>query len=512
MAEHEKPYANRLVELSQEEVDEKFLSGPFFTEEEVSTHLGTTSWTLTKRFLLIQGEDGKEQVIDDYKRSLVNAAFASRSYLELQDVDVLAALVTLVMQLKSHGPDVKLAPQDGTVLQGQLSQAVRNGGCFIGRCFDLSKAYKQIAVSAESLKHAVLGARDAQGKWHMYTSQSLPFGAISSVYAFNKSAKALQHLLLEDFAIVATNYFDDFPTLEIGGSGGITTGIVSNFQLLGWKHAVEGKKAKPFAHTFAALGVEYNLQRLHEGSFTIGNKQERLERLSRMISKVQSEGVVNLSTAASIHGLLNFASGFTLGKALHMSAHGFSQIAAGHSLSRLALRDLCEHSLIILRSLTPREITLPVERRPIVVYTDGAFERTKDTWRAILIDPITGTRLCFAGVVPAFLLDAWKDLVGQQLISQIEFYAVVCLRWRTRHLIHLRRVLLFLDNEACRFALIKGRSASDPMFRMAHSCACMEASMPAFTWLPHTATPQTCHQGNNGRRPVTNGTCNLRET
>ena len=72
MAEHEKPYANRLVELSQEEVDEKFLSGPFFTEEEVSTHLGTTSWTLTKRFLLIQGEDGKERVIDDYKRSLVN--------------------------------------------------------------------------------------------------------------------------------------------------------------------------------------------------------------------------------------------------------------------------------------------------------------------------------------------------------------------------------------------------------------------------------------------------------
>ena len=171
-----------------------------------------------------------------------------------------------------------------------------------------------------------------------------------------------------------------------------------------------------------------------------------------------------------------------------MSAHGFSQIAAGHSLSRLALRDLCEHSLIILRSLTPREITLPVERRPIVVYTDGAFEGTKATWRAILIDPITGTRLCFAGAVPAFLLDAWKDLVGQQLISQIEFYAVVCLRWRTRHLIHLRRVLLFLDNEACRFALIKGRSASDPMFRMAHSCACMEASMPAFTWIERVAS------------------------
>ena len=62
--------------------------GHFFSEDAVSAELGTECWTLTKRFLPIQGEDGKERIIDDYRRSHVNSAFASRSYLELQDVDV----------------------------------------------------------------------------------------------------------------------------------------------------------------------------------------------------------------------------------------------------------------------------------------------------------------------------------------------------------------------------------------------------------------------------------------
>ena len=154
LSEHERPNANRLVELSQEEVDEKFLSGPYFSEQEVSQKLGTTTWTLTKRFLLLQGEDLKERVIDDYRRSMVNSAFASRSYLELQDVDVLAAVITMVMQLINGGPHVSVPLQDGTILEGVISRSVRSGTSLVGRYFDLSKAYKQIAVSKGSLQHA----------------------------------------------------------------------------------------------------------------------------------------------------------------------------------------------------------------------------------------------------------------------------------------------------------------------------------------------------------------------
>ena len=96
---------------------------------------------------MLQGEDLKERVIDDYRRSLVNAAFASRSYLELQDVDVLAAMITMVMQLVAESPCVSVKLSNWTVLEGTLSRSVRSGESLVGRCFDLSKAYKQIAVS-----------------------------------------------------------------------------------------------------------------------------------------------------------------------------------------------------------------------------------------------------------------------------------------------------------------------------------------------------------------------------
>lgn len=99
-----------------------------------------------------------------------------------------------------------------------------------------------------------------------------------------------------------------------------------------------------------------------------------------------------------------------------------------------------------------------------------------------MVDTLTSTRLCFAGAVPTFLLDAWKTLVGDQLICQIEMFAVLCIRWKMRHLLKGRRLLLFIDNEPCRYALIKGRSVSDPLFRMSHACACMEAAMPCFIW------------------------------
>jgi len=117
-----------------------------------------------------------------------------------------------------------------------------------------------------------------------------------------------------------------------------TTQVVRGFfQLLGWRHAVTGKKAKPFSPTFAALGVEYNLTGIHDSFFTVGNKPERLARMERMTQQVAQEGHVSSAAAASIHGLLNFASGFALGKALQPAAQGFSTLAMGVTLQPATL-------------------------------------------------------------------------------------------------------------------------------------------------------------------------------
>ena len=60
------------------------------------------------------------------------AAFASRSYLELQDVDVLASLITFVMQLLVQGPEVEIFLQDffarGTAVCALCTSQWRNEG------------------------------------------------------------------------------------------------------------------------------------------------------------------------------------------------------------------------------------------------------------------------------------------------------------------------------------------------------------------------------------------------
>ena len=64
--------------------------------------------------------------------------------------------------------------------------------------------------------------------------------------------------------MVTTNFYDDYPTLEFAMAAENTTQVVSGFfQLLGWRHAVSGKKAKPFA-----LGFKLSPSVIKEHGFT----------------------------------------------------------------------------------------------------------------------------------------------------------------------------------------------------------------------------------------------------
>ena len=151
-------------------------------------------WALTigrsPRFALRQGEEQKVRVTDDFKMSAVNKAFSSSSYLELQDTDYTVGLLRFVSRVL-QGPDrVRVPLQDGTILEGEWSPKMASKPPLLGKTLDLSKAYKQVAVHPDCRKRAVLGFPVEPGKWHYYLSRSLPFGATSSVYAFNKIALA----------------------------------------------------------------------------------------------------------------------------------------------------------------------------------------------------------------------------------------------------------------------------------------------------------------------------------
>ena len=73
------------------------------------------------------------------------------------------------------------------------------------------------------------------------------------------------------------------------------------------------------------------------------------------------------------------------------------------------------------------------------------------------------------GLLPDPLRDKWVQEVGDQIICQIELFAMVALRWQLGAFRHERRSIWWVDNEAARHCLIKGVSGSKSMQRLCRS-------------------------------------------
>ena len=89
----------------------------------------------------------------------------------------------------------------------------------------------------------------------------------------------------------------------------------------------------------------------------------------------------------------------------------------------------------------------------------------------------------FQGLLPDPLRDKWVREVGDQIICQIELFAMVAVRWQLGAFLHERRSIWWVDNEAARHCLIKGVSGSKSMQRLCRSFYDLEALHPTFSWV-----------------------------
>ena len=476
---------------TMEEVKAGFLQGPF-DEQQVTEQLKSDDWSLTRRFVLYQGEEGKIRVIDNYRDSAVNSAFASSSYLALQDTDFIVGFLRFLMIVSSNPHEVVIPLRDGRVLRGKWHETLRERPQLLARCVDLSKAYKQVAIHSSSLIHGVLGYPTGEDRWKLFTTSSLPFGACASVFAFNKISRALWHLLTHKFGLLAAVFYDDYPCFEIQPLANLTTKTLDGFfSALGWRHAVVGKKATDFSSTFVALGVQYSLDKLWHGSLVLQNKPGRLERIISLIKSLAGGHVTNKTDIACLSGLLNFAGGFVMGHSFKPALHYLNKWAST-SPSESQRAEVCNLVEVLVSGAKPREVQLTLDLDPLIVYTDGAFEKGVATWGALVFDPATGERLVFAGTVPSVLCDYWLGEVGQQIICEVETYAYICVRWHLRKRLYNRLGICFIDNEASRVALIKRSSQSHAMFLLVAFISLVDSRVPFGAWVervPSAANP-----------------------
>ena len=382
---------------------------------------------------------------------------------------------------------------NGEVLVGAWHPTMSAGPAWVGRCIDLNKAYKQVAIHKQSLRHGVLGFNTREGGWQMYTTSSLPFGALASVYSFNKISRGLWHLLVHKFGFLTSVFYDDDPVFEVQPLAALTSKIVDAFlNVLGWRHAVQGKKAVDFCSQPVALGVQFNLEHIWTGDLLVQNKPGRIDRIAEMIALVKEGEGKSKALVASLAGLMNFAGGFVLGHHFKLGSHALNAWAHHHHVSQADVRMVCDYLLAVAKAVQPKRIHLHDSDLPWIVHTDGAYEDGKGTWGALAYDPLTGQKLVFAGEVPSSLISYWTATVGEQLICEIELFAYICVRWHLRKELSNRYGIVFIDNESSRMTLIKRDSPSHAMFLMVSLLSLLDVVLPFSAWcerVPSASNP-----------------------
>ena len=197
----------------------------------------------------MQGSEGKLGPIDDCLEAQLNLiAYTSTSYLKLQDVDYISGLALKIASAISSG------------------DCASKTGKWLGKCLDLSKAYKQIGILPEHRYLSVIFCHDNKGLPRFYVSNALMFGATAAVYSFNPVSRSLRFLFNKMLLIPCGVFFDDYPMFSPGELAEDADRSASELlDLLGWKHARTGPKGRPFEPCFQVLGCTLNLERAAAG-------------------------------------------------------------------------------------------------------------------------------------------------------------------------------------------------------------------------------------------------------
>ena len=76
----------------------------------------------------------------------------------------------------------------------------------------------------------------------------------------------------------------------------------------------------------------------------------------------------------------------------------------------------------------------------------------------------------------------WLKCVGSQMIGQVELYPLLLVRHALSALLHNRRILYFIDNDAARDGLIKGHSSSPSSQILIEEFFSFEMLQPTIPW------------------------------
>eukprot|EP00971_Amphidinium_carterae_P344296 6484601-Amphidinium_carterae.1 len=416
---------------TDEEVRRGWLKGPL-CHDDVCSEFGD-EWICSRRFAIRQGP--KIRLIDDFSISRINSGTSTAEKVELQGVDCLMA-----------------------ACRYWYRQMGRDRQPMLGKCVDL-ESDSQIAVRDEHYKFAILAVwRPDLGGVRFYSMRAVPFGAVASVYGFLRFSLSFQLILSKIFLVPVTAYFDDFTVLTL-------------FDLLGWRVSSDPKKVHKFSARFSTLGVEVDLGGCMEGEAKVRNTERRVAEIAKVVNDVLDEGSFTPALAASLVGRLSFMDGQHFARLGVACTRVLRRAAASKSKEiplTTELQKALRWSLDLFKWCPARSIKLRRDSDQVVIFTDGAVEGELGlhcTMGGLAFFPRKQPEF-FSGQVPGWLVDSWRSEGREHVIYQTELLPVLIALCFWQESLQGHHLLVFIDNEAARHALVASYASLEGAMRI----------------------------------------------
>jgi hypothetical protein len=489
--------AEAIANITAEEIDDNkcWARGPY-TAQQLDDKYGKDAWVPSRRFGIRQGD--KVRAVDDFSEFLVNAACSPTFKINLGGVDELLGITKAMLSAVAENRAVSFNMPDGSTLNGTLhpSWTLDEARDIMGRCLDLKDAYKQLARNPVDARFSIIAVLDeASGTYQFYEAIALPFGASASVFAFNRAARALRKIMSRLFSLVLTNFFDDFPQLELRQlqrSALLTAEGV--LKMLGWSVSQKAGKRLDFSEEFTALGVVVDLQHAKRGKIIVKNKPSRVESLRMQVKNIIACNALSPVEAASLKGKFVYASAQCFGRVGIIAVQALGQRekrGGGSTKLSEGLSDILNWMITYLQNSAPREIRITDKVPPVLIFTDGACEGDQYdivTAGAIIFDPLTQFPEMVGFHVPSGFVKSWKSTGLSQVIGQAEIFPVLVAKLTWANKIANRKIIVFVDNDSAKEALVRGYSPSIASFNLIISNAELDVDSRCLAWYTRVPT------------------------
>ena len=365
---------------------------------------------------------------------------------------------------------------------------------------DLKAAYKQLPIKPEHRKICVVTVRDpADGLPKGFPCRVLPFGATASVGHFNRTSAVLQRIMWE-LLLMATNYYDDYPVVEVEGLASNADSAIRAFlQYLGFVWSAD--KDKPFSAVADMLGVRVDSSAIGMDKVLVCNKPERSRDLADSVSRVLSSGCVEPRSIPALFGRLQFAEAQILGRQGKLamsclrSVEKFSHCHVLESSEVAAFEELRKR----LTQGRPRELVVFSQGSIRILFTDGACEPSGGVDLASVggvlyscsESGVWDTR-AFSAKVRNEVIARWKAAGKKHFIGPTELLAVVTARVLWARFLDGARTFVFIDHSGVLSACIKGNSRDESWRDLLLAFERADSHVPMLPWysrVPSTSNP-----------------------